>query len=623
MNRRDFIKLFAVTAVVPSAFAQVTPERIRRTTAVPLSLPQWFEEARVQGHTRLPVSMLREPQFSDAGKRFHSMGASVFCRHIKTAGEGAWWRSNVGAILPVAQSRNLVRELVDEAHDAGCKILAYYRHMEDAAEAERHPDWICRNWQGEPLATKRGLHLCFSSPYRDFVERRLVEAVGFNVDGFYFDEMHMPAVGCWCDYCRSGFQRKYGEDLPALNNPADPVWHRLTDYINDVIVETFSAWRTAVHSIRPECVFVVSSHKFPAMTERHISSRLCRISDSVKTEFNEPLAFGSNAVFASRGGRVYYEKDVKMALGWCLVRDAASGRPPHVWIPGLQSDKAATSAAAAVIAHGGIANIDVQESNLPDVRFQNAFKLSSRIAPVMAGFRPLRWLGIYYSEAARDRNLSDPMMAMRRSIFPVYGAFRALLRRGMSTSLVTDPILEAGEVDGYTALYVPDRSSMPLVLERRLKEFEGRGGLIIAPDMEWRWDVPSEQDRTEDMFLTALARKEIHAPIRVEAKDRNIHVGCYQSRIADHLIVIVCNDFSWVWSGVRRRAQLVDESTLSGTPPDTVDNAVLFCKLKKPVLGIRELMGDALLPTRIDSIGQIKIQLPAFDVLIVLEITLG
>ena len=86
---------------------------------------------------------------------FHEMGVDVFTRHIQAHTQGAWWPSKVAAIHPMAQDRNLAKEIIGNAHKAGCRVLVYHVHMYDRLLGEEHPDWVCR-CSADPCASRVG-----------------------------------------------------------------------------------------------------------------------------------------------------------------------------------------------------------------------------------------------------------------------------------------------------------------------------------------------------------------------------------------------------------------------------------------------------------------------------------
>ena len=74
--------------------------------------------------------------------------------------------------------------------------------------------------------------MCFNSPYAEAFLTRALELAAMGVDGFYFDEVHMPKTGCWCTFCRKGFKTKTGLNHPRYADHDDPIWHKLIDFNN-------------------------------------------------------------------------------------------------------------------------------------------------------------------------------------------------------------------------------------------------------------------------------------------------------------------------------------------------------------------------------------------------------
>ncbi|MCX7012970.1 MAG: hypothetical protein NTW86_10510 [Candidatus Sumerlaeota bacterium] len=183
--------------------------------AADYQLPDWFDQCRVCAHTRLGPPWHDKPIFLTAGHELAKIGFREMSRHIKSGDEGAWWPSKEGAVVDWAKDRNYAKEILDEAHAAGLRIIVYNRHMEDAYMAEQHPDWVCVDWNGQPLHTNRGAIMCVNSPYSDYFLRRQLELIDMGADGFYYDEVHMPKTGCWCPYCRAKFKEQTGIDHPA------------------------------------------------------------------------------------------------------------------------------------------------------------------------------------------------------------------------------------------------------------------------------------------------------------------------------------------------------------------------------------------------------------------------
>ena len=138
------------------------------------------------------------------------------------------------------------------------------------------------------------------------------------------------------------------------------------------------------------------------------------------------------------------EPDARLALGYTLARDAADGRPAHIWTHGLLDEASTLYAAAGMVAHGCIANLDVAEATIPNAMFEKAFALGARISPALAGTVPLRWAAVHYPEDARNALAPDQIRQWKDVLYPLYGAYRALLRARLPVGVVTDSQLEEG-----------------------------------------------------------------------------------------------------------------------------------------------------------------------------------
>ena len=485
----------------------------------------WFFSNRIQAHTRL--SLIRHGHmaaFQQAGALFRASGAQVFTRHVKTSDEAAWWPSAHGKIHPVAKQRNIAAEIISEAHANGCRIIAYYRHMEDRAMAQQHPDWLCRDWRGRTIGRRRGDYLCFNSPYADFVLLRLQELAAMGADGFYFDSVHMPKSGCWCRYCRERFTQATGLKHPNKRAKRDPVWHALIDFNNQSIVSTFNNWQRALKSRYPGLVLLIGSHHWPTLCDRHTNNRLYRYADSVKTEFTIPIRRPKSLHFPCIKKLSPMDREQKVALGYILARDAAQGQPAHVWLRGLPETDIGLYAVAGVLTHGCIANIDVKEETIDGTRYPSAFALGQRLSTLWQQAQPLRWLAIHFPEQARDAYIRQPQIAWEKILQPLHDAYGYLHQRGVPTSIITDSLLEDGFAHRYQALYLPYRNGLSANMDKQIQAFQDQGGRIVE-------QLASVMDLS---------------PIRVLSSHQSLHIGAYLQPQQQRLLILLANAFTWV-----------------------------------------------------------------------------
>ena len=580
-----------------------------------INLPDWFDGARVQGHTRLPLRYISidANEFYHAGASFKKMGAHVFTRWIKGSSEGAWWPSKVGAIAPEAADKNIAKLIIDEAHQQGLRIIAYHRHMEDEAMAEQHPDWVCKDVTGAEIKTRRGVNMSFSSPYVDFYMQRGVELLKLGVDGFYFDDTHQPPTGDFSDYAKQAYKQETGLNAPNRVAPRDANYQRYIDFQNRVIARTFMKWRKAFKAAKPDMVMLINANRWNSFGSRHLNEYVFEAADSVKTEYNVGSRKGNNMIVARSRDMQPVENGIRTVLAWVVARDAADGRPPHIWTAGLSDESSAIAAASAVMATGGIANLDAAEKDLPDMNFKSSFALGDLASPALAGTKPLKWLGIVFSESARDRSSTNELNQWREVYYPVYGAFRAAFRGRIPCGIVFDRNLDADSLAGVKVLYVPNPDSLSDRQNNALRAFERSGGKVIRQKAGWDWAGESADGTTNQQFLK-MVTDAATPPIEVTGGPRDMITGFFTK--GTETIVTVAGDGSWVKTGGEEADNEIEKSAASPSGPIT--GVQVTINGAKPVKVVDVISGQSL-PIKATS-GGYRVALPSIAHLAVLDI---
>lgn len=577
-------------------------------------LPAWYEGSRVSLHTRLTDKMRALEAFDTLAESYAELGVPSFVRHVKTAGEGAWWPSAVGAVEPwvadYGQQGDPIRDFVDAAHALDLRLIGYYRHMEDAGLALEQPEWVARDDLGQPYLRRRNHPmLCLNSGYADFVEARLVELAQRGVDGLYFDEVHMPKTGCWCAACQTGFTAATGLEHPLSIDEEDPLWRKLREFTNVSIERAFLRWRAAVHAVDPEIVLLISNNTAPDLVTRHTTGRLMRLADATKTEFAKGADPGLERLVDELFPGAQPARATRLAFGWSYCRDGSDGRPPHVWLNDMRTADEALFATAGVVAHGGVANLDHPERTIPDAEtFGPAIEAAQSAAQVLAGLRPWRALAIHVPERALDALAPDQEAMWREVIGPVLGAFETALGARIPVSLVTDNQLAEGALDSYRVLYLPAPSALDTDMKRAVSSFAERGGAVLREDSAARWSSASERKQAERALVTQLLDARGEAPLVLEVP-RGVHSVFYRDPAGSgRMAVALVNDFGWVQSrDARARA------------PDPVEGATI--RLRHPSWPeVREVVSGE----EVDSFplggGWYQLQVPVFRALSVVEI---
>jgi hypothetical protein len=521
------------------------------------SLPRWFEDNRVQGHTRLRLTLLDTREFKDAAVGFKALGAGAFTRHVKSGKEGPWWPS--AAPVGAVQDRNVAKEIIDEAHAEGLKIITYYWHMGEQTYVDLHPEWVCKDTdRATPITDRRGADLDITeNDYRDVVLTRLLELAEMGTDGFFFDSEHLPPDGCWGSALENAWREKTGQDAP-IPPDTNPRYLEFIEFKARKIEETFSYWRDRVKAKHPEVVFIISTTTIPALTHHAMTTRLARIADSPKNEYLLALRDRFNKrVFKDNPNLAVPPAHVRQAVGWTVLRDSADGRPPHIWAPGLPNTEHAQAFAASLLTFGCIANMDVDEQSLlgtkaptkgktPLEALKEAFALGKATSPHLARAQPLRWAAIHFGERNRNACGANYRRAWEEVLWPLVGAYQVLTEDGLPVGIVNDQQLERGALDGYRLLVLPTSRPDDLTdaQQRAVDAFEAGRGVVIRNNPAWPWSDPDQSDAAAAAFRAAIRPHVAAAPVHVTGGPTGEYAVSYRGR--GRLVVAVSNDFSWV-----------------------------------------------------------------------------
>lgn len=551
--------------------------------ATETGVPGWYDTNRVHAHTRLgPFGHLSDLQgqggldtrvFENGSRLVAELGPQVIVRHVKSRDEDPWWpslfppsvegpsrydheRSNQG--MRVAAGRDVAREIITETHEAGLAMIAYYWHSSEATLADEHPEWVCRDSRGdtETHFAGRGDYLDITGPYGDIVAGRLAEVAEAGADGFYFDGRHAPREGCWGTALERVFLQATGLAGPAEVARSGESTHRWLRFNAEALADTFDGWLAHVRRDHPEVVFVVSAPTLDALTSPEISTSLVEQSIA-KTEYTSALRRASQmGAFAQVAEPP--RQDVRAALGWALLRDASSGRPPHVWIHEAADQQHLLTSIAAVVGWGGVANVDVREESLVSARdvpqgiarsaVEAGFRLNDLLRPAMGGARPLRWAGVHFPEDARNARGADYGAAWREVLWPFHAGFEALVRARVPAGVVTDEQLRRGALDGYDLIFLPAPAELTDEQLSSVRAFEEAGGTVMEHDALLAW---GDAARTPANMASLARAFEAHlegAPVRVEGGPPGLHAVPHVAPEEEgkrRLTVALLDDFSW------------------------------------------------------------------------------
>jgi hypothetical protein len=90
-----------------------------------------------------------------------------------------------------------------------------------------HPEWEMRGVDGRPIG-----RFCLNAGYLDAMKRIVAEQLAYGIDGFHIDMLDQgfgPPYGCWCDTCRTQFEKEFGHPMPKAMT-WDAAWDDMLEF---------------------------------------------------------------------------------------------------------------------------------------------------------------------------------------------------------------------------------------------------------------------------------------------------------------------------------------------------------------------------------------------------------
>lgn len=615
--------------------------------ADPSIVPDWYDANRFQVHTRMgPIHPNPErdgfygtEEFERSSEGVAALGASVLTRHFNSRNEDPWWPSQFPASpegpseslfdearinegVSLEAGRNLGQEYVDEAVANGVHLIAYdWISSEDSLAAE-HPEWICRNADGDAIAhSRRSKYLDLASGYSEIVLGRLLEQASMGAVGYYFDSYHLPAEGCWGGAFEQSFTQETGLDAPLDSN--DPNYSVWLAFKTKFLGEYFQHLADEVHRQYPHMLFIISNPTLEGLFDTQTDSRQT-LAGIYKTEFSFSLRFDED-FFEDRPTVYQPEDEIRMSLGWQVSRAASNGLPPHVWMSGFSSENQAETFVGSLLTHGAIANFDVPEANflvandLPDQTTRAVAEATAafgvQLSEHLEGTNIQSSVGILFSESLRDsRSSLDAQYS--DAIAPLIGSYQAMRDHQILPKVLFDWSLtkQSLDSDAMKVLVVPDRSALSAIQEATLVQYESDGGVVIEPNKLNDWSTQSGyQAAVEEIATDVLAT--VTPRFELSSSSRRLHLVEHQS-VANpsQSTVMISNGFDHVVS-IRSQAagvplpegpEPVSGLIMTIVYPEGVDQS------NAPMIEVRDGLTDALLDVQTAGSGW-KVVVPTLE----------
>ena len=191
-------------------------------------------------------------------KRAQLDNYQMFC---KSSWGTAAYNTKVGKKHAGLKTTDFVGELRQFLKDEDIKFTAYYSVGFDEHIVRTHPEWACRDENGELITfldNQFAFHwVCMNSGYSKYCLAQFEEIIdGYQPDGLMLDIMSPPI--CYCASCQSSFRNLYAMNIPCKADQ-EHYWRQLLELRDRIVVLGFmNQVRKLVDLKRPEMIITIN-----------------------------------------------------------------------------------------------------------------------------------------------------------------------------------------------------------------------------------------------------------------------------------------------------------------------------------------------------------------------------
>ena len=504
LSRRDFLRTTALAGATITLGNVSLGSLAREVAAVPISTPTWVDKPMRWAQLTLveddPGKF--EPQFwldyfrrtrSDAVCLSAGGCVAYYPTQIPFHHRSQWLGDSDPFGQLVAGCRNLGMVVI-----ARTDPHATYDDVHDA-----HPDWIAVDASGNKRrhwASPEMWVTCAHGPYNfEFMTEVKKEIVArYGVDGIFINRWDGSGM-CYCEHCRKTFREASGRDLPRTTDPQDPARRAYILWRQQRLFDLWQLWDREVRKINPNsCVIPNTGGGATSSLDMKTIGELAPtlIADrQARRGLTAPWANGKNG------------KEFRAALGRKPIVGIFSVglEEPHRWKDSVQSD-----AEIRIWVADGIAN-DLRpwftkfSGVLHDQRWlrvvEEIYRRHAGWEKYLRNEVSLARVGLVYSQ--QTAWFYGGERAGARVEDHTLGWYQALIEARIPFEMVHDRLLDAGHVDRFKALILPNVAALSDSQCRQIHEFVGRGGSLIATyetSLYDEWGVRRNDFGLADLF---------------------------------------------------------------------------------------------------------------------------
>ena len=367
-------------------------------------------------------------------------------------------------------------ELVTGCRKLGMVVIARtdpHATYDDVAQA--HPDWIAVGAEGRPRrhwASPEMWVTCALGPYNfEFmteVKREIMTR--YRVDGIFINRWEGSGL-CYCEHCRTNFQKSSGHELPRTNDPRDPVKRAYVLWHQQRLFDLWQRWDSEVRKINPDsCVIpntgggatsALDMNKIGELAPTLMADRQAR--RGVAT----PWSNGKNG------------KEYRATMGRKPIVGIFSVgvEEPYRWKDSVQNEAEIRLWVADGVANGLRPWFTKFGGVLHDPRWlkpvEELYRRYAAWEPYLRNEAPLARVGLVYSQQTAwfvGNTVEEHTL----------GWYQALIEARIPFEMVHDRRLGADQLRPFKTLILPNITALSHEQCRQLSDFVGGGGSVIA-----------------------------------------------------------------------------------------------------------------------------------------------
>ncbi len=366
---------------------------------------------------------------------------------------------------------DLLREVVEAAHDSGLKVFSCVLIFDPLREASIDPSWMAKDAKGESLH-----YPCCNSPFKDEIAIPQIMEVteNYDIDGWFFDEIFPGCAWinsrCWCDFCKQMFRQEYDADLPKSHD--DPMWVEFGEWSRRCFTNFMEELYGKIKSIKPHISIGYNWAYSIIQPDAPDSFPIdyCNY-DFCEGNFIYPLniSLGSKYLLPPE---IYY----KIWTSWTN----------QAWIDWtLKTVNALKLDCATMLANGSM--IIMGGRRYPDGKIEpvvwdyvgEAFKFLAEREEYCIPSESVPYIAVIHSSTSFYLKEGGNLTAEWKPLSPIRGAHKALVESALHFDIVNEKML-IDKISSYKALVLPNQLSLSYETVEAIKRFVKNGGGLLA-----------------------------------------------------------------------------------------------------------------------------------------------